>query len=263
MRRALRYFLALVVMVATVATAAPVALADEVVDSADSTPITLDTRTGPRKSDGSETLAYSLLWAESDATSLTILQDGEPVVSGLTGESTYEWNVSYDGTYELTLMSDTGAELGTATFIVTGKGPAPAATHVLTITYEYKDGSQAAPTRTQTVEEGATYSVASPDIKGYQPSIATVSGTMGNADVSVTVTYTAVSDKTDKSTDKTASRATPTTRTSTAAPTARSSSTPLAQTDDASSGLLGTVSLLAAASAAFLLLGGILRRRRS
>ena len=191
MRRTLGSFLALAAMTLALAAAAPcAALADEVVSSADSAPISLDTRTGPRASDGSEALTYSTLWG-GGASSLTILQDGAVIASGLTGEGTYDWSVPYDGTYVLTLKTDSGAELGTATFVVSGKGSPSAATHALTVAYVYSDGSQAAPTFSQAFAEGAAYSVASPAIKGFAPSIALISGTMGPSDVFATVTYSA------------------------------------------------------------------------
>ena len=63
-------------------------------------------------------------------------------------------------------------------------------THTLTINYQYANGSQAASQYSQTYSYGESYSVASPSITGYTPDIDIVSGTMGDADVTVTVTYT-------------------------------------------------------------------------
>ena len=63
-------------------------------------------------------------------------------------------------------------------------------TYTLTIDYQYEDGTEAAPQyQDTTLVEGATYSVASPDIPGYSPDQATVSGTMLAGNVDVTVTY--------------------------------------------------------------------------
>ncbi len=64
--------------------------------------------------------------------------------------------------------------------------------HTLTVSYVYADGSKAAEAHTETLKEGAAYSVASPAITGFTPDQATVAGTMGTADVKVTVTYSPV-----------------------------------------------------------------------
>jgi len=64
----------------------------------------------------------------------------------------------------------------------------------LTITYKYADNSIAAPTYTGDYDYNETYSKESPAIAGYTPSIPTVSGTMGDGDVTVNVIYTANTD---------------------------------------------------------------------
>ena len=65
-------------------------------------------------------------------------------------------------------------------------------THTLTIHYVYAEtGEPVADDYTGTFAEGATYSVPSPEIAGYTPNQATVTGTMGTEDVMVTVTYSA------------------------------------------------------------------------
>ncbi|MCD8574095.1 MAG: InlB B-repeat-containing protein [Erysipelotrichaceae bacterium] len=64
--------------------------------------------------------------------------------------------------------------------------------YVLTIEYEYEDGSIAAPDYTDTLNYQDPYSVVSPTIPGYTPSLATVSGTMPASNRTVTVTYTAI-----------------------------------------------------------------------
>lgn len=59
----------------------------------------------------------------------------------------------------------------------------------LTIQYQYEDGREAAPLYRGAYEQGADFSVPSPAISGYIPSIATISGVMGNTDLAYTVTY--------------------------------------------------------------------------
>lgn len=66
-----------------------------------------------------------------------------------------------------------------------------APSHTLTINYVYEDTTTAEESHIESVAEGTAYSVNSPTITDYTPDIAVVSGTMGSADVTVTVTYTA------------------------------------------------------------------------
>ena len=61
--------------------------------------------------------------------------------------------------------------------------------YTLTINYQYADGTEAAPTHTENINYNASYSITSPVITGYTPDIATVAGTMGAANLTVTVTY--------------------------------------------------------------------------
>ncbi len=63
--------------------------------------------------------------------------------------------------------------------------------HMLTITYVVPSGFTAPDNHSRAYDYGAPYSVASPPVTGCTPDIATVTGTMGDADVPVTVTYTA------------------------------------------------------------------------
>ena len=124
MKRTMKSLLATAVVALALTLAVPcLALADdEVISSASSSPISLDTRTGARDSDGSESLRYSSSWAADSTAELKIMQDGKEIASGLTGDGTYDWEVPYDGTYELKLVTDSGEELGSVTFVVKGKG---------------------------------------------------------------------------------------------------------------------------------------------
>ena len=62
----------------------------------------------------------------------------------------------------------------------------------LTITYVYDDGSPAAAAFAADYEYGQSYTVASPEIEGWAPDIAVVSGTMGAANAEYVVTYTSL-----------------------------------------------------------------------
>lgn len=64
--------------------------------------------------------------------------------------------------------------------------------HTVTIKYVYaKDGSQAAADYVQTAQPGTQFNVVSPKITGYTPDYSVVSGTLGNMDLTYTVTYSA------------------------------------------------------------------------
>jgi len=89
---------------------------------ADSEVVAIDSRIGPRASDGDETLAYSSLWeGDADAT-VTIAQDGVAIAEGLTGEGEQAWGVQKAGVYTLTHTTYTNGVAGnveTATFNLT------------------------------------------------------------------------------------------------------------------------------------------------
>ena len=95
------------------------------------------------------------------------------------------------GTYVITVSGEASQENYAVTFVngtftIIEKG---AASHTLTINYVYADNTEAADPFVQTYQKGAAYSVKSPAIEGLTPDTDTVSGTMGDADVTVTVTY--------------------------------------------------------------------------
>lgn len=66
----------------------------------------------------------------------------------------------------------------------------------LTIYYVYTDGRTAAPTYSEVLQGGTEYSVPSPEIEGYTPSIRVVSGVMPMRDVEYTVVYFSPKDDT-------------------------------------------------------------------
>lgn len=66
----------------------------------------------------------------------------------------------------------------------------PDSKYKVTVYYRYEDGSKAANDAVRdNLSEGTTYSITSPSIDGYTPDQSVVSGTMGTADIEVTVTY--------------------------------------------------------------------------
>lgn len=66
--------------------------------------------------------------------------------------------------------------------------PAPQE-NTLTINYQYTNGTPAADSVTQTLEIGAEYSIPSPEVPGYTPSIPLVTGTMPDEDLTIDVYY--------------------------------------------------------------------------
>lgn len=69
--------------------------------------------------------------------------------------------------------------------------------YTLNIVYKYANGKSAASTYKGQYKVGESYSVMSPTIKGYEPSAATVTGTMGAKNQTITVTYTSTSEAKD------------------------------------------------------------------
>ena len=128
---------------------------------------------------------YNITWMpeNGDANEVTVWQFGavpihaDPVKTSATGEQ-----IPFAG-WNPTPSAVTGAATYTAAY------HNPAVTHTLMITYLYADNTRAAEPHTETLAEGAAYSVASPEISGFTPDQAAVAGNMGTADVNVTVTY--------------------------------------------------------------------------
>ena len=97
------------------------------------------------------------------------------------GEHTFSWKFTKDSS-----VAGTGDcfSVDNVKFV-----PYIAGEFTLTINYVYLNGTQAAPAYTGTFATDEDYSVDSPEITGWTPDIAVVEGTMGYADVEVTVTY--------------------------------------------------------------------------
>lgn len=62
--------------------------------------------------------------------------------------------------------------------------------NILTINYQYSNGTTASDPVTQSLAPGAEYSIPSPEVPGYTPDVSLVTGTMPEEDLTVTVTYT-------------------------------------------------------------------------
>lgn len=61
--------------------------------------------------------------------------------------------------------------------------------HTITVKYIYEDGTSAAESYTEELEEGNNYSINSPSIDTYEPDQAKVEGTIGDTDIEHTVIY--------------------------------------------------------------------------
>lgn len=120
------------VAVAAVALCVEIAPAATTISASSSAEFRLDTREGPRESDGSETLTYSSLWDGGPSSDVAIAQacstphtTNGTLVAGLSGEDVWNWTAQYDGVYTLTHATVTGGVTGkveTATFVVNGLG---------------------------------------------------------------------------------------------------------------------------------------------
>lgn len=120
------------VAVAAVALCAGIAPAATTISASSSAEFRLDTREGPRESDGSEVLTYSSLWNGDSSSVVKIAQvcdtphtTNGTLVAGLAGEGVWDWTAQYDGVYTLahaTATSGFMVNVETATFVVKGLG---------------------------------------------------------------------------------------------------------------------------------------------
>ena len=97
-----------------------------------------------------------------------------PTVPGREGYTFTGWDVAFNN-----VQSDLNV---TAQYTINS--------YTLTVYYKYADGTTASATYTGSYNYGAPYSVVSPVIEGYTADVTVVQGTMGAANVTVTVTYT-------------------------------------------------------------------------
>lgn len=137
--------------------------------------------------------SYTITWVVGGASSTTAYDYGEVPSYGSTPEKaavadrfTYAFAGWKSGTetYASSLPAVTHDTVYVALFTET------AVKHTLSIAYIYAGGGAAAEPYTAQIGYGGTYSVASPTIAGYTPSIDVVGGIMGESDQSFTVTYT-------------------------------------------------------------------------
>ena len=115
---------------------------------------------------------------------------------GTTAAASHTESVNYNATYSVTSPAITGytPDLGVVTGTMGTENVTVDVTYsinsyTLTVNYKYADGTTAAPTHTENLDYGASYSVTSPAITGYTPNLPVVSGTMGTENVTVDVTY--------------------------------------------------------------------------
>ncbi|MBQ2211698.1 MAG: hypothetical protein II410_02285, partial [Ruminococcus sp.] len=122
---------------------------------------------------GTETTTYQATQSGSDITYVSI-----PITAAKLQNA--------DGSYYETAGSSAGTEIP---YVNGVWGGSPAAEHTLTINYVVPEGFTAPAQYSGTFTEGEEYSVTSPNVEGCTPDTAVVTGTMGNEDVTVTVTY--------------------------------------------------------------------------
>ena len=102
-------------------------------------------------------------------------------------EIKYTWTEEAVAGYSLA-GSKTEGQVTTLTNKVNGGGGGTP-TYTVTVKYEYEDGTPAAPNTVITRKPGQNYSIDSPVIPGYTPSIPVVEGTVPNHNVTIVVVY--------------------------------------------------------------------------
>ena len=119
----------------------------------------------------------------------------------LTAESSASLVWQYDASKNMTQAQDTeypylgygSTGAGATNYTVSKNAGAVnlyAKAHTLTVNYVFANGGTASETYTAVLGEGTAYSVESPVIAGFSADAETVSGTIGDGDVTVNVTYT-------------------------------------------------------------------------
>ncbi len=129
-----------------------------------------------------ETENWSLFQHSSDSISFWAL---------VTGYSSYPHQPFIWSNQSVTQLPSDVAFASDIKNIVFEAPPTPAK-HTLTIQYQYEDGSQAAEPAIRSLAAGDSYEVVSPVLSGYTADKPTVSGTMPDSDLTITVTYTAI-----------------------------------------------------------------------
>ena len=129
-----------------------------------------------------ETENWSLFQHSSDSISFWAL---------VTGYSSYPHQPFIWSNQSVTQLPSDVAFASDIKNIVFEAPPTPAK-HTLTIQYQYEGGSQAAEPAIRSLAAGDSYEVVSPVLSGYTADKPTVSGTMPDSDLTITVTYTAI-----------------------------------------------------------------------
>ena len=123
--------------------------------------------------------------------------------NGGTASSTYTASVKYGASYSVSSPSISGytpseysvyGTMRSTNISKTVTYTAKVKSYTVTVNYKYSSGGTAATTKTQTGNEGTSYSIISPTISGYVASDSVVSGTFSNNET-ITVTYTPVTPK--------------------------------------------------------------------
>ena len=123
--------------------------------------------------------------------------------NGGTASSTYTASVKYGASYSVSSPSISGytpseysvyGTMRSTNISKTVTYTAKVKSYTVTVNYKYSSGGTAATTKTQTGNEGTSYSITSPTISGYVASDSVVSGTFSNNET-ITVTYTPVTPK--------------------------------------------------------------------
>lgn len=130
--------------------------------------------------------------------SLTVKFKGIPLVEGTHYKLTYSNNTE-PGTASVKL-SGLGSVSGeaTLTFTILGENA-----FTLTIKYVNVMGAPIAESYVTQMEPGTKFDVPTPYVEGYRPDQDTVSGVMGESDITITVTFTKVQTESESSTDTT------------------------------------------------------------
>lgn len=121
---------------------------------------------------------------------INVFADGESSVSTETKPADTSIQTEPLPTQKETNIPTDTESVTSETITQTSSEPVPVF-HRLIITYQYSDGKTAYESYETQIRENDSFSVPSPSVKDHSPDQSTVSGIMGQSDISIAVTYTA------------------------------------------------------------------------
>lgn len=141
---------------------------------------------------GTDNVFKATVKKSGDATNISFYMNGVEVISLTDSVNEYtllDFNIVIPYTTTVAISYMRVYDVSGAIVYNEQFGNASSIKHMVTVNYVYENNTSAATSATKEISEGAFYSIESPEIEGYIPAKAVVSGIMGNENITVTVIY--------------------------------------------------------------------------